>query len=99
MKNNVPRGNIPSSMEEIPKKVAGEDSFLEVVRLLREEILDTLNQKIDLMQNQIQHLQQQTYQSPLPTSLPTQYSNQPIPIPRHVQNLPHQNQFNPTLCQ
>ena len=82
------------SKEEIPKQVAGPDSFLEVVRLLREEILDTLNQKIESMQNQIQHLQQ-TYQSPLPTSLPTQYPIQPIPIPRHLQNLPHQNQFNP----
>ena len=93
IRNNVTHENELFTNNEIPKKHA-EPDFLEVVRLLREEILGTLNQKIDSMQNQLQHLQQ-TYKSPLPT----QYPIQPIPIPRPLQSLPLQNQFNPIFRQ
>ena len=91
------KNNLLTKNEETQKYTAP-DHFLEVVRLLREEILDTLNQKVDSMQNQLQHLQQ-IYQSPLPASLPTQYQIQPIQIPRPVPSLPHQNPFNPIHCQ
>ena len=88
IKNNVTHHNNLLTKNEKTQKYTAPDHFLEVVRLLREEILDTLNQKVDSMHNQLQHLQQ-TYQSPLPASLPTRYQIQPIKIPRPVPSLPH----------
>ena len=47
------------------------DRFLEVVRLMKEEIMETLNKRISSMENHLQHLQQtlptQTHQFPMST--------------------------------
>ena len=87
-KNNLPNKNVEGA------KLLEPDHFLEVVRLLKEEMLDTLNQKIDSMQNQIQQLQQ-THQAPHLNPLPTQLPVQTIQLPRSHMQIPQQSNFNP----
>ena len=55
------------------------DHFLEVIRLLKAEILQTFDQKMASITNQISVLQNQQMQMkmPLPTQMPMTYSMQP----------------------
>jgi len=66
------------------------DHFLEIVRLMKEEIMETLHKKITSIENHLHHLQQ-TQNSQIP-----QFPIQTMPM---VRQIPQQANFNPIQFQ
>ena len=96
IKNNVTHNNKNNLLPGNNKTLPEPDHFLEVIRLLKEEILDTLNKKINAVQNQMQNLQQ-THQTQPPQTLPSQPPIQTLQMTRPHILFPQQTNFNPMM--
>ena len=73
------------SMDNSRPNNAVDNSFLEIINLMKQEILQTLNQKISAIQSQMQQLHQ-TQQSRLPSQQPP-ISNVPLVRPPQIQGM------------
>ena len=71
IKNIVNHNNKPLAEKDEKIKSSEPDHFLEIIRLMKEEILETMNKKITSIESNIHHLQQtqtsQIPQFPMPT--------------------------------
>ena len=71
VKNTVTHNNKPLAEKDDKIKSSEPDHFLEIVHLMKEEIMGTLNKKITSIESHLHHLQQtqtsQIPQFPMPT--------------------------------
>ena len=91
------KSSVKHNNNQSKNDMSGPGHFLDMIRLLKEEILETLGQKIQDIQTQVQHLQQ-THQIPPQQThqIPPQQTHQILPQQTHLippQRLP----FRPPL--